>query len=230
MTPMPPSSRTALGASRQERLLHARLYLVVEGEPHGRPARELLEPAIRGGVGLVQLREKTADEARVVAAGREFRRECDRHGALLIVNDRPDLALACGADGVHLGQEDETVEDARLVVGPDLMVGVSTHSKAQIEAACRSSCDYIAVGPIHPTATKPDVPAVGLELVRHAAEHVARPLFAIGGLHAANVGEVTAAGATRIAVVRAIRDAADPEAAARSLREALIRTEAVDAR
>jgi thiamine-phosphate pyrophosphorylase len=227
---MPPASSTAPGASRRERLLHAVLYLVVEAEPRGRPPAELLGPALRGGVDMVQLREKGADDARVVAAGREFRGLCDSTGALLFVNDRPDLALACGADGVHLGQDDEDVEAARRLVGGDLLVGLSTHSEGQIDAALGSSCDYVAVGPVHPTATKPDVPAVGLGLVSYAAEHVERPFFAIGGLDATNVGDAAASGASRIAVVRAIRDAADPEGAARGLREAFVRSEAIAAR
>ncbi len=228
MDSMLPSSNTALGASRRERLIRAVLYLVIEAEPHGGTAETLLEPALSAGVDLVQLREKGADDARVVAAGQEFRRICDRHGALLMVNDRPDLAVACGADGVHVGQEDAGVEEARRQVGHDAIVGLSTHSPTQLDAAAGSSCDYVAVGPVHATATKPEVPAVGLDLVRHAARHAPRPFFAIGGIDLENVEDVVDAGARRVAVVRAIRDAREPAAAVRGLRAAVVR--AADAR
>ena len=145
---------------------------------------------------------------------------CDRHDALLIVNDRPDLALRCGADGVHVGQDDERARAVRERVGDRLLIGTSTHSPEQLSAADESPADYLGVGPVHETPTKPGRPAVGLKLVRHAAEHASKPWFAIGGIDAGNAGAVVAAGARRIAVVRAIRDARDPEGAARALRTA----------
>lgn len=221
------SGSTADGDRRRARLRAALLYLVVEAAPGGRTADGLVDEALAGGVDVVQLREKAAGEDAVVAAGRRMGELCRRHGALLIVNDRPDLALACGADGVHVGQEDAAVEEARRLVGPDLLVGVSTHSGAQIAAARASSADYLGVGPVHATATKPDVRPVGLGLVRHAAAHAGNPFFAIGGIDTANVEEAAAAGAERVAVVRAIRDADDPRAAATALRAALIRRAAV---
>ncbi len=213
------------GRARRERLAAARLYLVVEARPGGRPAEELVGPALDGGVDLVQLREKEAPDHAVVAVGRSLRALCHSRGALFVLNDRPDLALAVGADGVHVGQEDDDVERARAVVGDDLLVGVSTHSEEQIAAAERSSADYLGVGPVHATATKPQVPAVGLALVRHAAASAAKPFFAIGGIDRATAPEVVAAGARRIAVVRAVRDAADPRAAAAALRSELDRAE-----
>jgi thiamine-phosphate pyrophosphorylase len=144
---------------------------------------------------------------------------CHAHGAPLILNDRPDLVAAAGADGVHVGQDDTTVTEARALVGPDRVVGLSTHSPAQIDAAAaETAVDYIGVGPVHATPTKPGRPAVGLDLVRYAAEHAATPFFAIGGIDAGNAADVRAAGAARIAVVRAITEARDPEAAARVLR------------
>ena len=173
----------------------------------------------------MQLRDKSARDDEIVACGRELRELCDEHDALLIVNDRADLALACGADGVHVGQDDERAQAVRERVGDRLLIGISTHSPEQVSAAEGSPADYLGVGPVHATPTKPGRPAVGRELVRHAAEHASKPWFAIGGIDAGNAHAVVAAGARRIAVVRAIRDAGDPEGAARALRAA-IETEA----
>jgi thiamine-phosphate pyrophosphorylase len=157
-----------------------------------------------------------------VAAARAFRAAADEAGALFVLNDRPDLVEACGADGVHVGQEDASPAAARAAVGPDRIVGRSTHAPEQAAAAdADPDVDYLSVGPVHATPTKPGRPAAGLHYVAHAASSVAKPWFAIGGLNAGNVHEVLARGATRIVVVRAIADAADPEAAARELRAAL---------
>jgi thiamine-phosphate pyrophosphorylase len=202
---------------RREWLRAARLYAVLEARPGGRDPEELLRAALQGGVDVVQLREKALDERAIVRAGRVFRRLCDAYDALFIVNDRPDLAMACAADGVHLGQDDGAVELARRVVGDDLLIGLSTHSPAQVEAA--AGVDYIAVGPVYATPTKPEYEPVGTELVAYAAAHARAPFFAIGGIDPDNVSDVAAAGAERVAVVRAIRDAADPAEAARRLRE-----------
>jgi thiamine-phosphate pyrophosphorylase len=209
------------GAWRRARLARAHLYLVIESEVGDRPADAVVAPALEGGVDLVQLREKAAPDRALVEAGRRLRALCHSHGALLIVNDRADLALACGADGVHVGQEDDPPDGVREVVGPDLLIGVSTHSPEQITAARETAADYLGVGPVFATATKPGVRPVGLELVRHAAAHAGRPFFAIGGIDAGNAREVAGAGAERIAVVRAIRDAQDPRLAAAGLRAAL---------
>jgi thiamine-phosphate pyrophosphorylase len=208
------------GSERRERLHAARLYLVTGSRPGGRSLAEVLEPALRGGVDLVQLREKDAGDAEILAAAAEARPLCMAAGALLLVNDRPDLAVAAGADGVHVGQDDMTVADARAITGPELLVGLSTHAPSEIDAA---DADYIGVGPVHATPTKPGRPAVGLDLVGYAAEHAEVPWFAIGGVDPASVDVVVEAGATRIAVVRAITDATDPEAAASALRAALPR-------
>jgi thiamine-phosphate pyrophosphorylase len=213
----------SLAARRRERLRRARLYLVIESEP----AERVLPAALEGGVDVVQLREKSAADELVVEAGRRLRALCDEHDVLLIVNDRPELALACGADGVHLGQDDEPLESARELVGPDLLIGISTHSPEQIDAALSSPADYLGVGPVYATPTKPGREPVGLELVRHAAHHAgAKPWFAIGGVDSGNAAAVAAAGASRIAVVRALRDAGDPRAAATALRMAVAREEA----
>jgi thiamine-phosphate pyrophosphorylase len=189
----------------------------LEARPCGRDPEEILRPAFQGGVEIVQLREKTGDEHAIVRAGRVFRRLSDAYDALFIVNDRPDLAIACGADGVHLGQDDGQVSAVRRLVGDDLLIGLSTHSPEQVDAA--EGVDYIAVGPVHATPTKPEYAPVGTELVSYAAQHARVPFFAIGGIDPGNVSEVVAAGAERVAVVRAIRDAADPAEAARLLRE-----------
>jgi thiamine-phosphate pyrophosphorylase len=203
--------------SPRERLATARLYLVCDAR-----SREWLRAALRGGVDLVQLRDKTLDDAGLIAAAREFRAAADEAGALFILNDRPDLVEACGADGVHVGQDDEPSSTARAAVGHDRIVGRSTHAPDQADAAdADPDVDYLAVGPVHATPTKPGRPAAGLAYVEYAARTVGKPWFAIGGLDATNVGEVVARGARRIVVVRAITEADDPEAAARALRNRL---------
>jgi thiamine-phosphate pyrophosphorylase len=204
---------------RIARLREARLYLVCDRTPGGRPLDAVLPAALRGGVDVVQLRDKTASDDELLAAAAMARRCCEATGALLIVNDRPDLAAAAGADGCHVGQDDLAVAQARALVGPDAIVGLSTHTPAQIDAA--TGVDYIGVGPVHATPTKPGRPGVGSELVAHAVGHASVPFFAIGGIDPQTIGAVVAAGATRVAVVRAIADAADPEAAAAALRATL---------
>jgi len=206
------------GTARRARLARARLCLVIEAHPD---VATLLEAALRGGVDVVQLRDKELADAGLVAAARVFRRVCDAHGALFVLNDRPDLVEACGADGVHVGQDDAPLAEARAAVGTDRLVGVSTGSPAEMEAA--TGADYLGVGTVFSTPTKADGAAAGLELVRAAAAAAAVtvPWFAIGGIDLANVGLVAEAGARGVAVVRAIRDADDPEGAARALRAAL---------
>jgi thiamine-phosphate pyrophosphorylase len=199
---------------RRERLRSARLYLVCDARPEA-----FLEQALRGGVDIVQLRIKHAPDATILSTAERFARHCTAHGALFILNDRPDLAAEVGADGVHVGQDDESVDRARAVIGPDRLLGLSTHTPAQVEAA--TGVDYIGVGPVHPTPTKPGRPAVGLELVRHAAVHARVPFFAIGGINTQNAADVGAAGGRRIAVVRALTEAEDPIGAARELRAAV---------
>jgi thiamine-phosphate pyrophosphorylase len=201
----------------RERLRRARLYLVVEAA-----AEHVLGPALRGGVDMVQLRDKDADDDELLRAAARFRSICDEHGALFWLNDRPDLALAAGADGVHVGQDDTPVAEVRSAVGPDLLIGLSTHSPEQFDAALESGADQLSVGPVWETPTKAGRPAAGLDYVRYAAEHGGDvPWFAIGGIDLDNAGEVVAAGARRIVVVRAIRDADEPERAARVLQRML---------
>lgn len=206
--------------ARRARLARSRLYLVLEARPHGSEPDALLDAALRGGVDVVQLRDKELSDDELVAAAAPFRRACDAHGALFVLNDRPDLVEACGADGAHVGQGDMALGEARAAVGTERLVGLSTHTRDDIEAAV--GADYLGVGTIFATPTKVDR-AVGLDLVRIAAEAARVPWFAIGGIDLANVGTLAGAGAWGVAVVRAIRDAADPEAAARELRAALTR-------
>jgi len=202
-------------SDRRDRLARARLYLVCDRRPEA-----FLRAALASGVDILQLRDKEAGDEQVLEAARVFRRLADEHGALFVLNDRPDLAVAAEADGVHVGQDDTPVSEARAVVGADRIVGLSTHSPDQIAAA--RGVDYIAVGPVYATPTKPGRPAVGLELIRHAAVNAPDPWFAIGGIDGRTVGAVAAAGARRAVVVRAITEADDPRAAARALREALV--------
>lgn len=207
--------------SVHERLDAAILYFVCDRRPGGRPLRDVLPAALRGGVDVFQLRDKRATDAEVLETAAEARALCDAAGALFVVNDRPDLAAAAGADGVHVGQDDGDVAVARAIVGADRIVGRSTHEPAHLEAC--EGADYVAVGPVHATPTKPGRPAAGIGYVRHAAAHApaALPWFAIGGIDATTVGDVVSAGARRIVVVRAIAEAGDPEQAARTLRTAV---------
>jgi len=190
----------------------SRLYLIT-------PARAglagFIEAAVRGGVDLVQIREKSLPDGELLAVLQEAREVTRRLGVPLVVNDRPDLAVLAEADYVHVGQDDLPVVAARRF---GLLVGQSTHARVELD---RSDADYAGVGPVYETPTKEGRPAAGLELVRYAAEHARVPWFAIGGIDATNVREAVAAGAKRIAVVRAIGDAPDPERAAAELRAVL---------
>jgi len=220
-----PMALNDLGAERRARLAAARLYLVCgprsAAPPDPAELPELLRGALAGGVDIVQLREKYLGDDELVALAQAVCALCKRIGGLSIVNDRPLVAREAGADGVHVGQEDMPVADVRDLVGDDMLIGLSTHTPAQIDAVDPTVVDYIGVGPIHATPTKPGREAVGLELIRHAAAHATVPFFAIGGLDAGNLPAALDAGATRVCVLRAIGDAADPELAARELRREL---------
>src|SRR3954470_18016629 len=201
----------------RERVADTRLYLVCDARP-----RAFLDGALRGGADLIQLRDKSLSDDELVAAAKTFRAAADAHGALFILNDRPDLVEACDADGVHVGQDDATPAVARAAVGPERIGGRSPDPPVQADAAqADPDVDYLAVGPVHATPTKPGRPAAGLDYVAYAARTVTKPWFAIGGLDAGNVGDVLDRGAERIVVVRAIAGAGDPEAAARALEERL---------
>jgi thiamine-phosphate pyrophosphorylase len=211
----------AHGPLRRERLRTARLYFVCEAMPGGRDPEPLLHAALGGGVDIVQLREKELGRDEIERSAQTFRRLCDTYSALFIVNDDPWLARACDADGVHVGQDDTPAAEAREALGAEAIVGLSTHSEEQLAASGEEPVDYVSVGPIWETPTKEGRPGVGLGLVEHAAAGAPHPFFAIGGIDPGNAPDVIAAGAERLGVVRAIRDAEDPAAAAEALRGAL---------
>lgn len=231
--------RSSIGTERRTRVASARLYLVCDSKPGGRELPDVLYAAIAGGVDIVQLREKHLSDRDLIAVARTARAICEPLGTLFVVNDRPAVAIEAGADGVHVGQGDMPLAQVRELVGEEMLVGLSTHTPAEIDAVGRAGraaasgetakavgnssieVDYIGVGPVHATPTKPGRPATGVDLVRYAANHATVPFFAIGGIHAGNTALVTDAGARRVAVVRAITDAADPECAARALRAQL---------
>ncbi len=205
---------------RTERLADARLYLCTPDRPD---LPEFLDAVLAGGVDVVQLREKGVEAGRELDVLAIVAEVAGRHGALWAVNDRADVALASGSDVLHLGQDDLPVPQARRVVGPDVLVGLSTHDRDQAAAAAQAQgVDYFCVGPTWETPTKPGRPAAGLSLVRHAASlGTAKPWFAIGGISEANLSQVLDAGATRVVVVRALTEAVDPFAAAQALRARL---------
>jgi thiamine-phosphate pyrophosphorylase len=207
------------GPLRRERLRTARLYFVCDARPET-DLEALLRAALTGGADIVQLREKELGRAEIERAAGTFRRVADTFSALFILNDDPELARICDADGVHVGQDDVSAERARELMGPDAIIGLSTHSEEQIAASAERPVDYISVGPIWETPTKAGRPGVGLDLVAHAAENAPHPFFAIGGIDTGNAADVVRAGAERLCAVRAIRDAADPAAAATELRQA----------
>jgi thiamine-phosphate diphosphorylase len=209
------------GELRRQRLRWARLYFVCDALPHGNDPEALLNATMAAGAGMIELRDRDQPRAVVERSGRTFRRLANTYSALFIVNDDPHLAMELGADGVHVGQDDIDPAEARRIMGPDAIIGLSTHSREQIDAAASKPVDYISVGPIWETPTKEGRPATGLELIRAAAEIAPMPWFAIGGIDPGNVDEVVAAGAERISVIRAIRDADDPRTATAALFDAV---------
>lgn len=196
-----------LAYNRLQLLKTAKLYLVTA------PAPDLLarvEAALAGGLTLVQYRDKQNNDVERLAMARQMCQLCHHYGALFILNDRVDLALAVGADGVHLGQQDVSVALARQILGSQKIVGKSTTNPEEMERALKEGADYIGVGPVYETPTKAGKAAAGLEYVRHAAKHATVPWFAIGGIDSSNIDDVLAAGAPAIAIVRAIMSAENP--------------------
>ena len=200
----------------RERLAAARLYLCTDGRRRQGDLADFLDAVLAAGVDIVQLREKGLEAGEELALLEVFAGACHRHGGLLAVNDRADVALAAGANVLHLGQDDLPVPVARQILGPGPLIGRSSHSPAQSSlAAAEEGVDYFCAGPVWTTPTKPGRPATGLDLVSHvAALRPERPWFAIGGISLARLDAVLEAGATRVVVVRAITEAADPGAAA----------------
>ena len=211
--------------NRRERLDRARLYLCTPIRPD---LAEFADAVLGAGVDVIQLRDKDAEAVPLLEAAAVLREAADRHGALFAVNDRADVALAAGADVLHLGQADLPMDWARRIVGPDVLLGRSTHGLEQVRCAIAEGWDYFAVGPVYPTATKPDRHAVGTSLLQAVAELAPPvPWFAIGGIDQTTLTEVTTSGATRVVVVRAITNVGDPAAAASSLARRLGRPQRV---
>ncbi|HEY0717509.1 MAG TPA: thiamine phosphate synthase [Streptosporangiaceae bacterium] len=200
----------------RERLARARLYLCVDARERQGDLPQFLDAVLGAGVDVVQLRQKGLEASQELRFLEVFRERAARHGALFAVNDRADVAYAAGADVLHLGQDDLPVAVARAIIGPDPVIGRSSHAEPETAAAAAEpGVDYFCAGPVWPTPTKPGRPAPGLPLIRYAASlGPGRPWYAIGGIDLGNLGEVLAAGARRVVVVRALTGAADPAAAA----------------
>ncbi|WP_204140413.1 thiamine phosphate synthase [Halomicronema sp. CCY15110] len=203
-----------MGHQRFQQLRQAQLYLVTSPAPN---ILSVVEAALQGGLPLVQYREKTGDDCDRIVIARQLKDLCHQYGALFLINDRVDLALAVEADGVHLGQQDLPIATARQLLGSDRIIGRSTTNPDEMAKALAEGADYIGVGPVYATPTKPDKAAAGLDYVRYAAANSPVPFFAIGGIDAENLDEVKAAGGDRVAVVRALMQAEDPTAASQSL-------------
>ena len=199
-------------------LAQARLYLCTDARRSRGDLVPFLDAVLGAGVDIIQLREKDLEAGEELRLLEVFAGACRRHGRLLAVNDRADVALAAGADVLHLGQDDLPVPVARTILGPGPVIGLSSHRPAQADAAAAEpGVDYFCAGPVWTTPTKPGRPATGTGLLGHVAQQApARPWFAIGGISLDRLEEVLAAGATRVVVVRAITEADDPAAAARS--------------
>jgi thiamine-phosphate pyrophosphorylase len=202
----------------RERLGAARLYLCT---PDRSDLGDFVEAVCRAGVDVVQLREKSLPDRRLLARAEVAAAAARSAGALFVLNDRPDLALACGADGVHVGQEDVPPAVARRILGPEALVGLSTHAPVELEAAAGEPVDYISAGPVVPTPTKPGRPGTGPGYAALAVTRSDRPVFVTGGVSPASLPDLLAAGATRFVVVRAITEAPDAVAATRELRRLL---------
>lgn len=198
------------------------LYVIVDRSASGtRDLAELAASAIRGGADVIQLRDKNASSAQLIEEGKRLLPVTRAAGIPLIINDRPDVVEAVGADGVHLGQDDGSIEEARRLLGPKRLIGKSTHSLEQAIAADIEGADYIGLGPIFPTPTKPESPSVGTALIREVMQCVEIPIVCIGGMNPTTLRPVLWAGATCVAVVRAVCGAEDPERAARELKQTL---------
>lgn len=207
---------------RKISLRDCKLYSIVDRSVLGvRDPVEVAEAAIRGGAECIQWRDKNSSDREFLEAALRLRILTRRHSIFFVVNDRVAVALLAKADGVHVGHEDLSVAEVRSLAGSSLCIGRSTHSLSEALEAQEQGADYIGVGPIFPTPTKPDYPAVGLQLIREVKPRLKIPWVAIGGIDLENLPLVLSAGATRVAVVRAVAGASDPEAAARSLKDAL---------
>ena len=212
-----------LAEERREKLAQMRLYLITGDRGGEEETVRIVAAALEGGVTVVQLRKKTMEKGEQYAIALALRKLTQLHGALLIINDHADLAIAADADGVQLGQDDLPPEVVRALPGFEgRVIGRSTHTLTQAQAAIAENADYVSVGPIYSTPTKAGRPAVGTELIADVAAIADRPFHAVGGIDQENVAAIVEAGAPAIAVVRAIYDAPDPAEAGRRLREAMV--------
>jgi thiamine-phosphate pyrophosphorylase len=201
-----------------DRLAGRRLYLCTPDRPD---LERFVAACVRGGVDVVQLRDKQLEAKALLRRATALAAACRDLGVPFVLNDRPDLALDCGADGVHVGQDDAPPALCRRILGPDALIGLSTHAADQLEAAGSEPVDYLSAGPVVATPTKPGRPGVGLGYVTVAAARAGRPFFVTGGATPTSVPAMVEAGATRVVVVRWLTEAADPKGAARALRAAL---------
>ena len=199
-------------------LADRRLYLCTADRPD---LTSFLVECIAGGVDIVQLRDKVLDARPLLARARLAAAVCADHGVPFVLNDRPDLALECGAAGVHVGQDDAPAALARRIVGADGIVGLSTHAPAELDASAAEPADYVSVGPVAATPTKPGREGTGLDYLRYAARTATRPWFVTGGVTPATLPPMLAAGARRFVVVRWLTESAEPRAAARAVRHVL---------
>ena len=213
-------------ADRRSRLADAGLYLCVGARPD---LESLLDAVLPAGVTIVQLREKDGDDDLRRRAGAVMRRAADRHDVLFVVNDDPALAVELGADGVHVGQDDTSPEAARSIVGPDVVIGRSTHAVDEVDRAQDEDCDYFAVGPVSATPTKPGRDGIGLEPIRHAARVGTKPWYVTGGMTPETAGPILDAGARGLVVVRGLTEAADPADVARRMATMIAYRRALDA-
>ncbi len=211
-------SAAGLGDERRAALRGARLYLCTADRPD---LAQFVTAVCEAGVDIVQLRDKELADQALLERAAVARDAAHAAGALFVLNDRPDLAAACEADGVHVGQDDVPAEVARKIVGPDTLVGLSTHAPEELAASASEPVDYISAGPVEPTPTKPGRPGTGLDYIRLAADRSLHPFFVTGGVSPATLPAIAAAGATRFVVVRALTEAADPAAVAKELRRIL---------
>jgi thiamine-phosphate pyrophosphorylase len=208
----------SIGEHRRAALERARLYVCTADRPD---LGEFVTAVCEAGVDIVQLRDKELHDRALLERAAVARDTAHAAGALFVLNDRPDLAVACDADGVHVGQDDVPAAVARQIVGPDALVGLSTHAPAELIASAAAPVDYISAGPVKPTPTKPGRPGTGLDYIRLAAERSPHPFFVTGGVSPATLPAIAATGATRFVVVRALTEAADPAGVAKELRRLL---------
>jgi thiamine-phosphate pyrophosphorylase len=207
-----------VGERRRAALQRARLYLCT---PDRADLAEFVSAVCEAGVDIVQLRDKELSDRELLERAAVARQAAHATGALFVLNDRPDLAVACDADGVHVGQDDVPAAVARRIVGPDALVGLSTHAPEELSASAAEPVDYVSAGPIEPTPTKPGRPGTGLDYIRFAAEQSPHPFFVTGGVSHATLPAIAAVGATRFVVVRALTEAADPAELTKELRRLL---------